>query len=68
MKNKQLYPFHSKKSGISLNACRNVKIQDDEIVGNVLGNIISLENINKKELTISKQSFFRIIKLNHFKK
>jgi hypothetical protein len=56
----ELQPFHSRKSGISLNACLNVKVQDNEIVGDVLGNNISLENMNKKELTISKKSFFKI--------
>lgn len=56
----KLQPFHLRKSGITLNACLNVEIRNNKILGEVLGRNITLENMRKNELKLSKDSFFKL--------
>lgn len=54
----RIEPFHQRKSGISLDACKNVKILNNIVGKDVLGKNISIENMNKREIELSKKSPF----------
>lgn len=53
--------WHARKAGITVDACKNVRISANKIVGDVLGRTISVENMNKKEVKLSNQPFFEVV-------
>ncbi|ULQ51003.1 right-handed parallel beta-helix repeat-containing protein [Flavihumibacter fluvii] len=55
----QFTPFHSRKSGLSFNACKNVVIAKNKIIGDVLGRSISVENMPRKALQLKEEKFFQ---------
>ncbi|MBZ5858403.1 right-handed parallel beta-helix repeat-containing protein [Flavihumibacter profundi] len=56
----QFTPFHTRKSGLSFNACKNVEIGKNIIIGDVLGKNISIENMGSKEIKIKGETFFKM--------
>jgi hypothetical protein len=51
-------PIHSRKAGLTFDACRKVTISGNKFAGDVLGKIVSLENMQKSENVISKSEPF----------
>lgn len=54
-------PFHKRKAGITLDACKNVVIKGNHIKGDVLGKDILLENMSRKNLKLDRGSWFKPI-------
>ncbi len=55
----ELTPWHPRKAAITVDACKNVEISDNEVIGDVLGKTISIENMSKREVKVSPGSYFK---------
>ena len=53
-------PFHYRKDGITLDACRKVIISGNRAEGNVLGKTIRLHDMKPGDLKLRKESFFQL--------
>lgn len=53
-------PFHARKAGITLNACYQVKIAHNKIVGDVLGTTIDAVNMKRAAIVLSPDAGFRL--------
>ena len=53
-------PFHYRKDGITLDACRKVIISGNRTEGNVLGKTIRLHEMKPGDLKLRKESFFQL--------
>ena len=62
IRSKEIKPFHKRKTGITLDACKNVVIKGNHIEGDVLGKDILLENMSRKNLKVKRGSYFKLIK------
>lgn len=57
IRSKALKPFHPRKYGITLNGCKQVLIQDNDVDQSVLGKNIYLENMDLKELLLGDDEY-----------
>lgn len=55
-------PFHYNKMGITLEACRNVRIEQNKVEGEVLGREVRLKDTRRRDLLLRHDSFFEIEK------
>lgn len=55
-------PFHYRKDGITLDACRKVIISGNRTEGDVLGKNIRLHDMKPGDLKLRKESFFQLRK------
>lgn len=55
-------PYHYRKAGITLEACRNVRIGKNVVNGDVLGHDVVLEKMKPSDVKFSKERFFKLIK------
>lgn len=55
-------PYHYRKEGITLKACKSVIISNNKIEGDVLGRTVKFENMKSSDIKISKNPFFQKIK------
>lgn len=55
-------PYHYRKEGITLEACKSVIISNNKIEGDVLGRTVKFENMKSSDIKISKNPFFQKIK------
>ena len=55
-------PFHSRKDGITLDACSKITIAGNKVQGDVLGKTVKLENMAASSLKLAKNGFFSIAK------
>lgn len=62
IRNTTYQPFHYRKDGITLDACKNVLISGNKAEGDVLGKTIRLENMKPGEVKLRKDSFFKLKK------
>lgn len=53
-------PFHYRKDGITLDACRKVIISGNRAEGDVLGKTIRLHDMKPGDLKLRKESFFQL--------
>lgn len=53
-------PFHYRKDGITLEACRKVVISGNRTEGDVLGKTIRLHDMKPEDLKLRKESFFQL--------
>jgi len=53
-------PFHYRKDGITLDACRKVIISGNRAEGNVLGKTIRLHDMKPGDLKLRNESFFQL--------
>nr|WP_320037638.1 right-handed parallel beta-helix repeat-containing protein [uncultured Bacteroides sp.] len=53
-------PFHYRKDGITLDACRKVIISGNRAEGDVLGKTIRLHDMKPGDLKLHKESFFQL--------
>jgi hypothetical protein len=53
-------PFHYRKDGITLDACRKVIISGNRAEGEVLGKTIRLRDMKPGDLKLRKESFFQL--------
>jgi len=53
-------PFHSRKAGITLEACRAVRIQNNQMEGEVLGREIVLEKTDRNQVALRKGQGFHV--------
>lgn len=60
IRNTTYTPFHYRKEGITIEACKNVLIENNKIEGDVLGKTILLDKTEKSEVKLKKNSFFEI--------
>ena len=51
-------PFHSRKAGISLDACSKVEISGNKTEGEVLGKTVKLENMSTSLVKLQKNGFY----------
>lgn len=58
IRNNIYQPYHYRKDGITLEACRNVRIGKNTVEGDVLGRRIKLENMSRRDVKLVKESFF----------
>ncbi len=58
----KIQPFHKRKAGITLDACKNVVIKGNVVEGQVLGHAIELLNMDKKELSVPRKEYFKLNK------
>jgi hypothetical protein len=56
----KIEPFHPRQAGITLDACKNVVVEGNNVEGDVLGNKVELINMSKKELKLPKREFFKL--------
>jgi hypothetical protein len=56
----QFVPFHTRKAGLSFVACKNVVLGKNAVIGDVLGKVITIEKMGKKEITLKGESFFKL--------
>jgi polygalacturonase len=56
----ELTPWHPRKAAITIDACKNVQILDNNVIGDVLGKTISIENMSKREVKVSPNSYFEV--------
>lgn len=54
-------PYHYRKEGITLEACRNVRIGGNNAEGDVLGWKVRLDNMRKRNVKFSAEHFFKLI-------
>lgn len=57
IRSNEIKPFHKRKAGITLDACKQVVIKNNTAEGDVLGKTIVLENMKKNQLKLGKGSF-----------
>lgn len=62
IRSNEIKPFHKRKAGITLDACKQVVIKNNTAEGDVLGKTIVLENMKKNQLKLGKGSFFKLSK------
>ena len=55
-------PFHSRKAGITLDACSKIIISGNMAQGDVLGKTVQLENMPTSSLKLPKNGFFTLAK------
>jgi hypothetical protein len=55
-------PFHSRKAGITLDACSKITIAGNKAHGDVLGKTVQLENMSPSSLKLPKNGFFTLAK------
>lgn len=55
-------PRHHRKAGITLEACRNVRISKNKTEGDVLGRDVVLEKMKPGNVKLSNERFFKLIK------
>ncbi len=55
-------PFHSRKAGITLDACSKITIAGNKAQGDVLGKTVKLENMPASALKLPKNGFFSFVK------
>ncbi|GAB6866166.1 right-handed parallel beta-helix repeat-containing protein [Bacteroides acidifaciens] len=55
-------PYHYRKEGITLEACKSVIISNNKIEGDVLGRTVKFENMKSSDIKIGKNPFFQKIK------
>lgn len=55
----KIQPFHKRKAGITLDACKSVTIKGNMIEGDVLGKKVELINMKKKEVKLPSNEFFK---------
>jgi hypothetical protein len=55
-------PYHYRKEGITLEACKSVVISNNKIEGDVLGRTVKIENMKPSDVKISKNPFFKLKK------
>ena len=55
-------PYHYRKEGITLEACKSVVISNNKIEGDVLGRIVTIEKMKPSDVKISKNPFFKLKK------
>lgn len=54
-------PWHPRKAGITVDACRNVTISGNEFIGEVLGRTVSVENMHRREVKIAPGSPYKVV-------
>jgi hypothetical protein len=57
----KLAPFHTRKAGLTFIACQDIVVENNEIIGDVLGKTLELINTNKRELQL-KDDYFKVVK------
>ena len=62
IRSRSFEPFHRRKAGLTFELCKKITISDNLVEGDVLGSAIKLEGTSKKEVTLSRNSFFKISK------
>ena len=55
-------PYHYRKEGITLEACKSVVISNNKIEGDVLGRTVKFDRMKSSDIKISKNPFFRKLK------
>lgn len=55
-------PYHYRKEGITLEACKKVIISGNKIKGDVLGHTIKVDKMKPSEVKLSKETFFKLKK------
>lgn len=55
-------PYHYRKEGITLEACKGVVISGNKVEGDVLGRTVKIENMKPSEVKLSKEKFFQLKK------
>lgn len=53
-------PYHYRKDGITLEACKKVTISGNKVKGDVLGRTIKIEKMKPSEVKLSKEAFFKL--------
>lgn len=53
-------PYHYRKEGITLEACKDVRIGQTIVEGDVLGSRVKIKNMDNKELTFKNEVFFNL--------
>jgi hypothetical protein len=53
-------PWHPRKAGLTFEACKKITVKNNTFVGDVLGTAIALPKTSPRELTLDKQSKFKI--------
>lgn len=56
-------PYHYRKEGITLEACKRVIISDNKVKGDVLGRIIKVDKMKPSEVKLKGEKFFKLRKL-----
>lgn len=56
-------PYHYRKEGITLEACKRVIISDNKVKGDVLGRIIKVDKMKPSEVKLNGEKFFKLRKL-----
>lgn len=54
-------PWHPRKAGITVDASKRVRISDNRLIGEVLGRTISIENMDRREVSVSRGSGFTVV-------
>ena len=55
----KIKPFHKRKAGITLDACKDVVIENNTVQGEVPGKKIEFVNMKKREIQIPRSEFFK---------
>ena len=62
IRNKTYQPYHYRKDGITLEACKHVVISNNKIEGDVLGKNIQIKMMKKSDVKLKKEKFFQMKK------
>lgn len=62
-RNNMIEPFHPRKAGLTFMACQNIIVENNKIIGDVLGKTIELINTPKRQLKLNDANF-SVIKKN----
>lgn len=58
----KLKPFHARKDAFTLEGCKNVTIDNNEVSEDVVSHSIVIDKMDKKELNIGKKELFKLKK------
>lgn len=62
IRNTTYQPYHYRKEGITLEACKRVTISGNKVKGDVLGRTIKIEKMKPSEVKVNGEKFFKLIK------
>lgn len=62
IRNTTYQPYHYRKEGITLEACKRVTISGNKVKGDVLGRTIKIEKMKPSEVKVKEEKFFKLIK------
>lgn len=62
IRNTNYLPYHYRKEGITLEACKKVIISGNKVEGEVLGRTVKVDKMRTSEVRFSKENFFKMKK------